>query len=374
MGKIMLAVLATLSLLTANDTNRNTDWTDDPIPVTVETPEEPAPSGHPDSFYRRRVVKISDGAAGIKVLGERRLASSGGIMMDYTCSGVEFNADCRKRIGFKIKVTDSCSFKVYVDGKLYKNGSEDYFIIEGAEDQVVTGTIVIKVSEGVHNIRLVKVSHYRLALACLTRIVLYGEILPERPKAKERYIEFIGDSLMCGWGIAGNHDGTCLSVDGTLAWPYLATQQLEADYSIFAMSGQGAYYGEPSIQDCYLKTSYQRSKKKYSFKRVPDIVIIDVGTNDYTYKTGEDAFRQAYLNIITMVREKYGQDVKILMTYNIKNDEYGSVLRDIAQQQNITIHKFARSKNEATRYHPSVEESVSYAYEIVELASEMLED
>lgn len=363
---IMLAALMCCSFITVKAAD---DRSDDSPPVIIDIPDNPNPPQPENRDYQHRTIAIHEGVEGIKVLGERHLASRYCIYLDYSCSGIEFNADCRKRMAFKLSVTDDCRFKVYVDGNLYKNGNEDYFtVLKGR------GSIVIKVTEGVHNIRLVKVSHYRQARAHITSIILYGKILPERPADRPRYLEFIGDSLICGWGIVGNHDGTYLSCDGTLAYSYLAAEMLEADYSMFAISGQGAYYGEPSVQDCYLKASYARSSKVFSFKRRPDAVIINLGTNDYTYHTGEENFRLAFENILTMVREKYGSDIKILIVYNIKNDGYGTVLEAIAGEQSIAILKCDRSANTEARQHPSIAESQVIAENIAAILQDMFNE
>ncbi|MCR5067091.1 MAG: S-layer homology domain-containing protein [Erysipelotrichaceae bacterium] len=320
-----------------------------------------------DPDGQRQEIAVNSATPGIKMIGGRRIETEEAIYLDYCCSGIEFNADCRRKLVFNLTVSENCMFKIYIDEQLYQYGDSDYFPVEQGG-----GKLIVFVEEGLHNIRLVKVSHYRMALAELDSIVINGDILLPAPTEKEPFIEYIGDSLVCGWGVVGLHNGEYLSCDGTLAYPYLVSKALNADYAIFDMSGQGACYGNPSIQDCYLKSSYRRGDEEYDFPRQADAVVINIGTNDYTYNTGEENFHAALANIIAMVRQKHGDNVKILIVYNMKNDGYSSVLVSFAQQQGISILKCARSTNTATFRHPSIAEHAKYAEQISERLKELL--
>ncbi|MBO4218707.1 MAG: hypothetical protein J5887_04340 [Erysipelotrichaceae bacterium] len=312
--------------------------------------------------------QVSDQTRGIKVLGVRHLQSDECIYMDYTCSGVEFKAVCNKgRMEFSITADDNCMFKIYVDNKLVKDGKSSYFTVPEGDS-----VIGFNIRKGTHTVRLVKVTHYRLAKTQLNSITFKGYIVDKKPANKKIYVEFIGDSLCCGWGITNKRNGKFDSVDGTLAYPYLVASSLKADYSVFALSGQGAYCGNPSVQDCYLKASYERGDEEYSFSRKADVVVINLGTNDYTNRVGEEQFKEALLNIIAMVRLKNGEKVKILLVYNIKNDGYSEVVREVAKQENTGILKCARSKNRKAYYHPTYAESKKYAKQIVSAIKKLM--
>jgi hypothetical protein len=320
-----------------------------------------------DAYWERKEISLNSSTPGIKILGARYLKSNETIYMDYSCSGVEFNADCRNQLEFNVTVASGCMFKIYIDGQLCHNGDSDYFTVEEG-----SAKLSVSVEEERHNIRLVKVSHYRMALAQLDSLCIYGTILWPAPEEKKTCIEYIGDSIACGWGVVGLHNSEYVSCDGTLAYPYLVSQALNADYSIFGMSGQGAYYGDPSIQDCYLKTSYERSDEDYDFARHADAVVVNIGTNDYTYQVGEENFLSALANIIDMVRQKHGSEVKILIVYNMKNDGYGTVLTSFANEQGIALLKCDRSTNTEARNHPSIAEHAKYSEQITEVVEGLL--
>ena len=58
----------------------------------------------------------------------------------------------------------------------------------------------------------------------------------------------------------------------------------------------------------------------YGFERIPDIVIINLGTNDQTKGSDEAAVKKGARELIEFIRSKYGK-VNIIWTYNMMGDE-----------------------------------------------------
>ena len=105
---------------------------------------------------------------------------------------------------------------------------------------------------GEHRIKLIKVSGYVIALAQVYSVTCAGLIKETAPADNEFYIEFVGDSICCGWGTVGTHDGEYTSQDGTMAYPLMLSSVLNVDYAVTALSGQGLMCGSPGMEKGYL--------------------------------------------------------------------------------------------------------------------------
>ena len=146
--------------------------------------------------------------------------------------------------------------------------------------------------------------------------------------ARELKLEFIGDSITCGYGVddeVPEHSFSTATEDATRAWAWKAARMLDADYSLVSYSGHGIVSGYtdngerevtmlvPPVYRQFAKT-YGSSKGYYSEERpwdftrfVPDIVVINLGTNDDSY-TGDDPERAqeyigGYVSFLKVVRE-----------------------------------------------------------------------
>ena len=135
---------------------------------------------------------------------------------------------------------------------------------------------------------------------------------PEATPKKQRTIEFIGDSITCGYGVDGVLGDlySTANEDATKAYAYLTAQKTDADYSLVSFSGYGIIsgYTESGIRriDSLVPPVYRtmgdsfgafadRVKPKemaWDFAKLqPDLVVINLGTNDASY-CGEDVARQ----------------------------------------------------------------------------------
>ena len=132
------------------------------------------------------------------------------------------------------------------------------------------------------------------------KVTIHGFILsPDAtllpPIARDLQMEFIGDSITCGYGNelavdnpVDNHF-TTLNSNAWNAFGAVAARQLNADYVAVAYSGRGVvrnYAGDasPTVPDIYLTTlpddpdAAEWNPAKYR----PDIVVINLGTNDFS--------------------------------------------------------------------------------------------
>lgn len=314
----------------AGESQDSDDQAQNPSDTTPEPEEIPFP--RPSNV---RTYTLTEETAGIKVLGERRAKIDGCITMDWTGSGIEFNAEVniQSTVSFTAKSTAPCYFKAYVDGDLWKNGESDYFTV-GTTDTAVE---LKDVPYGKHVIRLIKATGYTLALAQVSSVTLDGIISETAPAKNDLYIEFLGDSITCGWGITGQFDGSYASQDGTQAYPYRIAQRLGADYSILGLSGCGVIVGGLNFDQNYLHTSPSRSTEdQYDFARKADIVVINLGTNEQGTGASSSEFQAGYLRLLQNVFQKNGDDCVVYCLYGAMNDAFSTQIKNAINEYKQT--------------------------------------
>ena len=256
------------------------------------------------------------------------------LWLAYSGSGAEFSFN-----GSSCKVTmlgddnimsedfDSLPrIAIYLDGervveKVLDKTEETFSVLEG--------DIV-----GEHTVRIVKLSETGNS-TCAVKCVetnSYGRI--KATEEKEHSIEFIGDSITCGYGV-DSEIGKPFSTrteDCTKAYAYKTAELLGCDYSLVSKSGHGiisGYSGDGTKQTWGVMPDYYESfgsgsgafqgespdSVKWDFKsRKQDVVVINLGTNDYSY-TGKDEakceeYKLAYIEFVKRVR-KLNPDAKL---------------------------------------------------------------
>lgn len=327
-----------------------------------------------------KTYKITDSTAGIKVLGERYLSSTEQLNCDWTGSGLEMNIyHSGGNITFTASASADCYFRAYVDGEVWNNvGKTPYYTVYKSKTDIV----LRDVPTGEHVIKLIKVTGYTLSLAQVHDVTFAGTISETAPADKELYIEFLGDSISCGWGTIGTKDGKYTGQDGTVAYPLMVAEALNADYAVTALSGQGlVYYGAPNhnLQTGYMYGSSRRSvEEEYAFERKSDIVVVNIGTNDYNKRDQVNAedFGDAYLELLKTIKEKNGEDCIIYCLYNTMNDTFHEELLAACAEfggeaKGVYTVKMVKATRGASG-HPSLEEQEYYAEFLTELFKERL--
>ena len=135
----------------------------------------------------------------------------------------------------------------------------------------------------------------------------------------ERRILFLGDSITAGFGVTGpdehcGYDVDTSSVQDTYA--VLAAQAFGADYHIIAISGRGAIYNyddhpDPNMAAHVTMALPDTAGTWDASAWTPDIVVINLGTNDWsTYDPGT-TFAGNYTGILVELAGTY-PDAEIL--------------------------------------------------------------
>lgn len=204
---------------------------------------------------------------------------------------------------------------------------------------------------------------------------------------KEHYIEFIGDSITCGYGVEDenkDHHFSTETENAAKTYAYKTAQALDADYSLVSFSGYGIISGysgdgqkngEQVLPKYYDKLgfSYGNYMGQIPFdadwdfaKRQPDLIVINLGTNDESYtgtdQARRDEFAEGYVAFLKQVREK-NPNAMIFATLGIMGDGlYPSVQAAVEQYQAETgdnkVHAMrftpqSMSDGIAADWHPS---------------------
>lgn len=212
-------------------------------------------------------------------------------------------------------------FAVYVNDRL---AADD--VMDCGEKTV---TVIDSEADTEAVIRLVKLSESSDSTMGIRAILTDSEAVVMPTAKKKLQIEFIGDSITCGYGVDGTLQDTYSTHNEnvTRAYAYLTAQALDADYSMVCFSGHGIISGYTDNgkkrADQLVPAYYEKLGNSYGtfgeniaprevswdFKKFrPDIVVMNLGTNDASYaKDSQEKCREyakEYGSFLRMIREK----------------------------------------------------------------------
>ncbi len=145
-----------------------------------------------------------------------------------------------------------------------------------------------------------------------------GRLLPPGPSPSRR-IEFIGNSITSGYGVLGDSSNCSFSPqtdEAAMSYAAQVARDLDADYHLISYSGRGVVrnYGDSNrtsvnpMPVLYGRTCCFDSTMKWNFNSwVPQVVVINLGTNDYSTHPYPDSsvFEAGYARLISQVRSLY---------------------------------------------------------------------
>ena len=173
-----------------------------------------------------------------------------------------------------------------------------------------------------------------------------GKTLAPATQMPTRKIEFIGNSITCGYGIeAKSPNETYLDETANYYYSYAArtARTLNAQAVVVARSGIGVYrcYNGPQTGDAvnmnteYPYTLLYNNKKEWDFSLyTPDVVCINFGTND-TSTQGADSLLllQGFKRLYQQVRKHYPKAKIVLLSGTMMT---GKALLSAQQAMNVT--------------------------------------
>lgn len=212
-----------------------------------------------------------------------------------------------------------------------------------------------------------------------------GDLLPAAPKP-ELKIEFIGNSITCGYGIEDDNPNNGFSYDTenhTMTYAHKAARALNADVNVVARSGIGIYRNYDSPKEGDTKTMpleydytllYDHDYEWDHSQFHPDIICINLGTND-TSENNYDItlFEKHYRNFLVHLRELHPDAKIVLLTGAMLQDEaLGDVkmtLDRLASEDNL-IYRFDMSPQTGelgygADWHPSARQAEKMSEELI---------
>ena len=265
----------------------------------------------------------------VRKLG-RTYEHSNGLVLGFSSSGIEFNVKA-KYLGVTIagdsgalgRETDSSARIVaFVNGerfldKMISKKNETFTIFD--EDKNVEGLVqILKVSESANS------------LAAITNLTVNESGIITPGKERELKIEFVGDSITCGYGVddpVKEHHFKTSTEDSTKTYAFKTAQALNADWSFVSVSGWGiisGYTGDGKknsssvIPRIYDKLGFSWGNTIFGINPgniswnfdsyQPDFVVINLGTNDASYtKKKTDRLQEyidSYVDFLKQIRRK----------------------------------------------------------------------
>lgn len=236
-------------------------------------------------------------------------------------------------------------------------------------------------------VSILKLSESPMSTISIDQIMVTGSA-PQPTANKKRLIEFIGDSITCGYGTddpVPEHPFATKTEDITKAYAYKTAQALDADYSMVSFSGYGIISGftqndkkltEQLVQPFYTKLGYTWSKNsdfspssiEWDFtKRQPDAVVLNLGTNDDSYTkdiaSRQEEYASEYTKFLKIVR-KCNPNALLLCTLGIMGDRLFPFIQHAVQacqeetgDTNIYTMKFPVQNafdGYSANFHPSI--------------------
>ncbi|MBQ7294973.1 MAG: GDSL family lipase [Clostridia bacterium] len=304
-------------------------------------------------FKESEYVEYNPTEDNVKAIG-RTYYENGVRYLSHSGSGVEFRFKgdyaIVKIIGDAVETQSEnhyARFAIYKNAQLIADETvsrpEKTFRIESDSNDEQTIITVIKLSEA-----------KRSAFGVGTIGVFSDrKIMPTADK--ELKIEFIGDSITCGYGIdEADPDGnfSTSTENFTKTYAYLTAQNLNADYSVVAFSGYGVISGftsngirneEATVGQYYDESvflSYGRAMPWYFPDFISDIVVINLGTNDASYCSGSYQRRQMfiseYVSLLRTVRSYNPQAHILCILGDMNNYLYSSIEQAVEQYKSET--------------------------------------
>ena len=228
-------------------------------------------------------------------------------------------------VGSKLTMVASDSglnyFNVIVDGRQHA-----IVKTEGKEPQRV---VLFEGESGTYHIRLQRRTEGFNGLTTAYSFEAEGELDKELSEPRKRHIEFIGDSLTAGYGTdsaSGSEPYTAETQNCNLAYGCYIARYFDADYNLVAHSGQGVvrnYGDEKTTSDYTMQQRYgllfdeADGSRNYDFSQrayTPDLVVIFLGTNDFSTKPwpSYEQYAEGYGKMIEQVRAAHGEQTPIL--------------------------------------------------------------
>lgn len=180
-------------------------------------------------------------------------------------------------------------------------------------------------SDGPHRLSIFKRTEAEVATAIFRGLKLAaGKRILKAPSLPERRIEFIGNSITCGYGNEGDSRDCHFSSATENAWETysaITARNLNAQYVSVCFSGRGVIQNYNRSQTGTMPELYQtiipgEDSLKWNFQNwIPDMVVINLGTNDFAHENPDPSkFVNTYATFLRTIRSHYPEAAIICLS------------------------------------------------------------
>ena len=323
----------------------------------------------------------------VRVVGRAMIINSA-VEMNWPMSGIEF-----RFTGTEAEVfIENCRKTVYLNASV--DGSDECYRF--AVDSEGWVKIADNLAEGTHTVKLTRSSEAcdGPGIISVSEVRTDGDSI-SATEARERKMEFIGDSYTVGYGNLeygkDSNSKTPFNTDSWRSYAGYTSRALEADANIIAFSGKGVAMNTVSNTASAVSTKnvmpiqYEYANpfvtgattKKWDFQTyVPQVVVLFLGTNDYggTIPRGGNPqfFYERYCDFLDTISSKYPS--AHIICCSKPSGSYGEyVKKAVEDSQNskyhfVTLESFKAS---GVHSHPYYTEDIEIANELTQKINEL---
>jgi hypothetical protein len=302
----------------------------------------------------------------------------------FSYSGVSIRA-CFKGTGISAIMNDERGenfYAIIVDGTNTQRihpqaGQQTYLMAENLADTI-------------HEIEIFKLTEEMFGKTYFLGFQIDDtDSLVEIVDQRELLIEFIGNSITCGYGNEGQNGGTfgATTENHFMTYAAITSRSFNARHLAVCKSGIGIYrnYDGPAAgnPDCmtnfYNRIYLYNPLPRYSFEETPDLVCVNLGTNDFSTSGGDSAhYVSTYLNFIDSIQNHYSHpDIVCLVGCMLggatleKVRSYVQFIADSANNRgkgNVYFFEMSEQTGDlgiAIDYHPTVAQHMENSRELI---------
>jgi lysophospholipase L1-like esterase len=314
------------------------------------------------SAYAEEANSYPAGDKRIVIMGRYQTDELGGVL--FGASGVTFS------------LKFSGSFMDIVLEDEFRSGTDyNYFTVIFNDRQPVrfkteTGKTLYRIADelppGEHTLILNKATEGQNGWNRLAEVRC--EMLLQAPPIPERRIEYIGDSITCGFGANDSEIpcGTGTWFDQHDTWESygaILSRRLNAQWHLNAVSGIGMIRNwnspGPVMPERYagIYLDYSDRDSHWDFtKYQPELVVIGLGTNDFSDGDGSvprpppdgPTFIEQYIRFIGYLRSQYPEAYFLLLSSPLLDPDRNSILESYLHR--IVAHLIREGDHKVSRF------------------------